>query len=147
MNLWEFLVPLTKYEACLKRKRVNHSRAREAIYRIFLDFENTFMSVSSLHKKLDDYYPKKVSVNTIYRHLNLFVACDLVLLIQDDNKKAYYILVDSDAPVFNICPKCQAIGVEEVTQAQQKMLCEMVKPSKHNKTPFVVLHKLCDKCS
>lgn len=141
-----FSLPLTKYEACLERKKVNHSRAREAIYRIFLDFENTFMSVSILHTKLDKYYPKKVSINTIYRHLNLFVSCDLVLLVQDDNKKAYYILVDSDAPVFNICPKCQAIGVEEVTEVQQKMLCEMVKPSKHHKAPFVVLHKICERC-
>lgn len=137
---------LAKYEECLKSKKVNHSRAREAIYRIFLDFENTFLSVLTIHKKLDEYYPKKVSVNTVYRHLNLFVACDLVLLVQDDNKKAYYISVNSDAPVFNICPKCQAVGVEEVTQTQQKMLCEMVKPTKHQKAPFVVLHKICDRC-
>ncbi len=138
---------LIKYEACLEKKKVNHSRAREAIYRIFLDFKNTFMSVSNLHKKLDESYPKKVSVNTIYRHLNLFVSCDLVLLVQDDNKKAYYILVNSDAPVFNICPKCQAIGVEIVTEEQQKMLCELVKPSKRNKAPFVVLHKICKGCA
>jgi Fe2+ or Zn2+ uptake regulation protein len=139
-------VTLTKYEACLERKKVNHSRAREAIYRIFLDHESTFMSVAMLHKKLDEYYPKKVSINTIYRHLNLFVSCDLVLLVQDDNKKAYYILVNSDAPVFNICPKCQAVGVEEVTKEQQEMLCEMVKPTKHQKAPFIVLHKICDRC-
>ncbi len=137
---------LDKYELCLEKKKVNHSRAREAIYRIFLDFENTFMSVLMLHKKLDEYYPKKVSINTVYRHLNLFVSCDLVLLLQDDNKKAYYILVDSDAPVFNICPKCQAIGVEEVTAQQQKMLCQMLKPTNHHKATFVVLHKICERC-
>ena len=139
-------MPLTKYESCLERKKVNHSRAREAIYRIFLEHINSFMSVAQLHKKLEEYYPQKVSINTIYRHLNLFVTCDLVLLVQDDNKKAYYILVDSEAPIFKICPKCQIVGVEKVTPEQQKVLCEMIKPSKHHKAPFVVLHKGCDRC-
>ena len=139
-------MPLSKYEACLERKKVNHSRAREAIYRIFLDYTNSFMSVAELHKKLDDYYPKKVSVNTVYRHLNLFVTCDLVLLVQDDNKKAYYILVDTEAPVFKICPKCQVVGIEDVNTTQRKVLCELIAPSKHHKAPFVVLHKICDRC-
>ena len=137
---------LEKYEACLKRKKVNHSRAREAIYQIFLEHINEFMSVVKLHKRLEEHYPKKVSVNTIYRHLNLFVTCDLLLLVQDDNKKAYYILVDTEAPIFKICPKCQVVGVEEVNKEQRKILCEMIKPSKHQKAPFVVLHKGCDKC-
>ncbi|CAA6814445.1 MAG: Unknown protein [uncultured Sulfurovum sp.] len=137
---------LKKYEACLKRKKVNHSRAREAIYSIFLDNINCFMSVSELNKKLEEDYPKKVSINTIYRHLNFFVACDLVLLLQDDNKKAYYILVNKEAPVFKICPKCQIVAVEEITDKQQKTLCELVKPTKYQKAPFVVLHKVCERC-
>ncbi|CAA6800691.1 MAG: Unknown protein [uncultured Sulfurovum sp.] len=82
----------------------------------------------------------------MYRHLSLFVSCDLVLLVQDDNKKAYYILVDNDAPVFKICPKCQMVGVEDVSSEQRKILCEIMKPNKHQKAPFVVLHKVCDKC-
>lgn len=137
---------LEKFEACLRKKKVNHSRAREAIYRIFLENINTFMSVSQLHKKLEENYPKKVALNTVYRHLNLFVSCDLVLLLQDDNKKAYYIVVDNTAPVFEICPKCQAVGFAEVTKNQQEVLSQMVQPNKHHKAPFIVLHKLCVHC-
>jgi len=139
-------VSLEKFEVCLQKKKVNHSRAREAIYRIFLENINTFMSVSQLHKKLEESYPKKVALNTIYRHLNLFVSCDLVLLLQDDNKKAYYIVVDKEAPVFEICPKCQAVNLTKVTTNQQNVLRDMVKPNKHHKTPFIVLHKICLHC-
>lgn len=137
---------LAKYQACLEKKKVNHSHAREAIYRILLDNINQFMTVASIHKKLELNYPKKVSLNTLYRHLNLFVSCDLVLLIQDDNKKAYYIVVDDEAPIFAICPKCQSVGFAKVTEDQRKVLSEMIQPKKHHKSPFVTLHKVCEKC-
>lgn len=142
----ETTLSLGKYEACLARKKVNHSRAREAIYRLFLESKNVFMSVAELHKKLDSYYPKKVSVNTVYRHLSLFVSCNLLLLLQDDNKKAYYILVDDEVPVFTICPKCQIVGVEKVTEKQRKILAEMIFCTEKEKAPFVVLHKTCKQC-
>lgn len=137
---------LERFEACLQKKKVNHSHAREAIYRIFLENMNTFMSVNELHKKLEESYPKKVALNTVYRHLNLFVACDLVLLIQDDNKKAYYIVVDNETPIFELCPKCQAVSFAEVTKKEQEVLSQMIKPTKHHKTPFIVLHTICQKC-
>ena len=137
---------LEKFEACLEKKKVNHSHAREAIYRILLENINHFMTVAHIQKELEVSYPKKVSLNTIYRHLNLFVSCDLVLLIQDDNKKAYYIVVEDEAPIFTICPKCQAVGFASVNSEQRKVLSEMMQPNKHHKSPFITLHKLCKRC-
>ena len=139
-------MPLTKFETCLKNNKVNHSHAREAIYKVFLENINIFLPVSELVKKLTLSYAKKISVNTIYRHLNLFVSCDIVLLVQDDNKKAYYILVDKETPTFEICPKCQSVHVASVNSEQQKILNEILQPNKHRKMPFVVLHKTCNKC-
>lgn len=136
-----------KYQACLTKKSVNYSRAREAIFKIFLENTNTFLSVSKLQKLLEGEYPKKLSVNTIYRHLSFFVSCDLVLLLQDNNKKAYYILVDDDkSPVFTICPSCQAIGFESIREDHRKVLCELVEFKEGKKEPFIVIHKICSKC-
>lgn len=140
-------MPLNKYEACLAKKKVNHSRAREAIFKIFTDNMNTFLSVSKLKTLLEQEYPKKVSINTIYRHLSFFVSCDLVLLVQDDNKKAYYILMEeSESPVFTICPSCQAIGFEKVREDQREVLCELIEFKEGKKAPFIVIHKICPKC-
>ena len=139
-------MPLTKLEECLQKNKVNHSHAREAIYKVFSENINEFLSVSKLSKKLLDSYPKKISVNTVYRHLNLFVACNILLLVQDDNKKAYYILVDKESPIFEICPNCQDIGMVNISESQRKTLIDILKPKEHKKAPFIVLHKACEKC-
>lgn len=139
-------MPLTEFEECIKKNKVNHSHAREAIYKVFSENVNSFLSVSELGKKLLESYPKKISVNTIYRHLNLFVSCDILLLVQDDNKKAYYILVNKEAPVFEICPNCQTIDIPKISSEQEKVLTEILKAKKNRKAPFIVLHQACKKC-
>ena len=139
---------LEKYEICLKRKKVNHSYAREAIYRIFLENTNTFMTISDIQNRLEESYPKKVSLNTIYRHLHLFVSCDLVLNIQDDNKKAYYINIDGELPLFELCSRCQRVDmIRDLTQKQQKSLADILDSSKGKKMPYMVIHRMCKRCS
>jgi len=136
-----------KFKSCLENKKVNHSRAREAIYKIFLDNINQFMSVNDIQNHLPDSYLKNVSLNTIYRQLSLFVSCDLLLLIQDDNKKSYYIVVDEEVPIFHLCPKCQSINFFEATDEQKELLSQMLQTQyRQNKTPFIVMHKICHKC-
>jgi len=137
---------LNKFEECIQKNKVNHSHAREAIYKVFSENVNSFLSVSKLTKKLLESYPKKISVNTIYRHLNLFVACDILLLVQDDNKKAYYILVNNEAPIFEICPSCQKINISKTTPKQKKVLTDILEAKKSRKAPFIVLHQACEKC-
>lgn len=139
-------MPLTKFEICVKRHQVNHSHARVAIYKIFKENVNLFLSVKDLEKKLLEQYPKKISVNTIYRQLNLFISCDILLLIQDNNKKAYYILVNKEAPIFEICPNCQSIDTAKVSHAQEKVLTEILKDKQTRKAPFIVLHQACHRC-
>ncbi|MCK4441608.1 MAG: transcriptional repressor [Sulfurovaceae bacterium] len=135
-----------KFDECIRRNKVNHSHAREAIYKVFLENINKFLSVSELRKKLLESYPKKISVNTVYRHLNLFVSCNILLLVQDDNKKAYYILVDKEVPLFEICPNCQSVDIPKVSPEQEKVLIEILEPKKNRKASFIVLHKACKRC-
>jgi len=141
-------VSLEKYEMCLKQKKVNHSYAREAIYRIFLENTNAFMTISDIQSRLEESYPKRVSLNTIYRHLHLFVSCDLVLNIQDDNKKAYYISIKDESPLFELCPRCQRVDtIKDLTEKQQKSLTDVLDSSKGKKMPYMVIHRMCKRCS
>ena len=124
---------------CIKNKKVNQSHAREAIYRVFLENEEKCMSVADIRLELSKVYTKNISVNTIYRHLDLFVSCNLAVIIQDDFKKAYYALT-GDAPLaFTICRKCNK--VEKTVFHPGK--CDGTLED----TDFITIHKKCEKCS
>lgn len=67
-----------------KIKKINQSRVREAVYRVLTESKDKCLSVNDILKELLSIYSKKVSINTVYRHLNLFISCELALIIQDD---------------------------------------------------------------
>ena len=129
---------LTKLYECIERKKVNNSYAREAIYKVLFEAENC-ISVSEIIKKLQDSYAKKVSLNTVYRHLGLFVECELALVLQDDYKKAYYFLVEEKANAFTLCRKCNGISIVR-DEKLENILCDL-----HNHE-FVTIHKYCNSC-
>jgi Fe2+ or Zn2+ uptake regulation protein len=60
-----------KLQDCIDKKCINLSRSREVIYRILLD-SNECMGVTQIIHSASELYPKKISLNTIYRHLKLF---------------------------------------------------------------------------
>ncbi len=130
---------LSKLYECIKRKKVNHSYAREAIYKVLLKANNC-MSVSEIITKLQTTYTKKVSLNTVYRHLSLFVECELALVIQDDFKKAYYFLVNDKSNAFSLCPKCNSVSIVEAADIEFFL---------HNlqKHEFITIHKRCTNCA
>ena len=123
---------------CIETKRVNQSQAREAIYRVLMKAEDQCLSVGEILEQLSHVYPKKVSLNTVYRHLNLFVSCKLAVMLQDDFKKAYYCLTGEDPLAFIICRKCNRI--EKCVSNPVKLMSEL------ESTDFVTIHKKCKGC-
>ena len=124
-------------EKCIKKKKIKHSQAREAIYQILLDNESCLM-VADIAKRLTESYPKKISINTIYRHLNLFVDCELVLVVQDDFKRAYYTIKEEKVMVFRICLRCN--GVKRLN-INEESICNEFKD-----VEFITVHKRCQRC-
>ncbi len=128
---------IEKLHKCIKEKRVNHSHSREAIYAILLNADS-FLTVSQIEKELTESYPKKVSLNTLYRHLSFFTECKLVITIQDSYKRTYYSLAKEQPMIFGICPKCN--GVKRVS-VDVGDLSDFL-----TGTDFVTVHKKCKKC-
>lgn len=130
---------MEKLYRCIEEKNVNNSQAREVIY-AFLMKEGGCLSVSEIISKLLEESTRKISLNTIYRHLTFFTECGLVMVIQDDHKKAYYCLSDEKAKAFAICPKCnylkQVKGVAHIDALLESLEC----------SEFITIHKKCDKC-
>ena len=131
---------ISKLYECIKRKKVNISQAREAICDVLLQGTNC-MSVSEMTEKLEEGHHKKISLNTIYRHLGLFVECDLVVVIQDYYKKAYYTPTLDKALVFSLCPKCNDVSMVKDTSSIEKMLSGL------KSSEFITLHKRCATCA
>ena len=135
--LWTHMKKL--YE-CMEIKKVNTSQAREAIYKLLLEV-NSCMSVADITHKLAESYQRKVSLNTIYRHLTLFVDCGLVIVLQDDHKKAYYCVCGNKAKAFSICPKCSDLS--EVNDGLEvETLLSTLKAKE-----FITVHKVCKACA
>jgi Fe2+ or Zn2+ uptake regulation protein len=123
---------------CVKEKQVNHSISRERVFRV-LSEAHECLTVHQIMKIIKEAYQKKISVNTVYRHLNLFVSCNLVVVIQDDYKRAYYCLKKEEQMVFTICTKCkkvQQLKKEILNQCQEIYSFE-----------FITIHKRCQKCT
>jgi len=121
----------------MNNNQANHSRSREAIFQVLLNNEEC-LTVSKISKYLAESYPKEISINTIYRHLNFFIKCGLVLTIQDDFKRAYYCLAQDNTMFFSVCSRCNDV---KKIDAKEFAMCDMF-----HQTKFVTLHKKCKKC-
>lgn len=124
---------------CIKNRKVNNSQAREAIYEVLLRTEDC-LCVSDITRKLSEVYPRKISLNTIYRHLTLFVECGLVVVVQDDHKKAYYCLVSASAKTFELCTKCNRISTIKNTKKLSAVLSNLAK------NEYITIHRKCNNC-
>lgn len=130
---------LNRLYNCIKSKKINYSEAREALYMVLINTDEC-LSVAAIVKRLNSAYHRKVSLNTIYRHLTLFVDCGLVVVVQDDYKKAYYTLTGSRAHVFTICPKCNDITILKETDFLKDLLGQL------DNREFMSIHKKCQGC-
>jgi len=125
---------MSKLQECIKINKVNQSHSRELIYKIISDNEEC-LNVSEIINLIDKEYPKKISINTVYRHLRFLLECKLIFIIQDDLKKAYYCLCRDEIDIFEVCPICKNIKKIDIE------ICESMK-----KSDFITLHKKCKNC-
>jgi len=128
---------IQKLYDCIEREKINHSHSREAIYSVLLKSEEC-LTVSMIAEKLIVVYPRKVSINTIYRHLNLFVENGLSLVIQDDLKRSYYCLIEDKVMLFSICSRCNNI---KKLEHEEPIECREFQDS-----DFITVHTKCHKC-
>jgi len=125
---------IDKLQRCIEKKKANNSQTREVIYKVLCN-SNECLSVEEILALAVDEYPKKISLNTAYRNLRLLVECELVFMLQDDFKKAYYCLCSDEVDIFEVCPKCNKIKRVKLD------ICDAMKSSE-----FITLHKKCKKC-
>ncbi len=130
---------IDKLYTCIKENKVNTSYAREAIYSLLMESE-ACLSVADITRKLEEGNSKKISLNTIYRHLTFFIKCKLAIVVQDDFKKSYYILTTDKARIFSLCTKCNKIDLLDAKCHNGELL-------EHLKNfEFVTVHKRCIRC-
>ena len=125
---------MDKLKKSIENKRVNSSQSREIIYKI-LSQSTQCLTVQEIIDLISEEHPRKISVNTIYRHLRFLMECELIFTIQDNLKKAYYCLCREEVDIFEVCPKCNKIKKIEMT------ICEVMQTSE-----FVTVHKRCKEC-
>ena len=122
---------MDKLQKCIDNKRVNNSRTREVVYKLLLKIDEC-ITVDQIIENLNAECSKKVSINTIYRHLRFFIECELAFAIQDDLKRAYYCLYKDETMIFSVCSKCNSVKKLKID------LCDELKDSK-----FITIHKIC----
>ncbi|MCD4667195.1 MAG: transcriptional repressor [Sulfurimonas sp.] len=125
---------MDKLQKCIDEHKVNNSRTREIIYKILLKSDEC-LDINQIIEEATNLYPKKISINTIYRHLRFFIDCKLVFSLQDNLKVAHYCLCKDEASVFCICTKCNSIKRVD-SQLQAELL----------DSDFVTIHKKCKEC-
>lgn len=128
---------MKKLQKCVERKNLNASRAREAIYRLLLNADKC-LNVSQILKRLDEEYPKKISQNTLYRHLSFFISSNLVIGIHDNYKTFYYYMNSEEVISFCVCTSCNS--VEKID------LLDYTFSTKFNNAEFVTVHQECTEC-
>lgn len=129
---------MDKFYKCIEEKNANQSQTREILYRVLMEQEEC-LTVAQIIGEAKQQYPKKMSLNTAYRHLNFFVECKLAVVIQDDAKKAYYCVKEEKTMAFHICPRCSCVERIAVNMDQ---LCNDL-----NDAEFITVHKICKACA
>ena len=133
----ESTMSFKKLDEVIKNKGVNHSRAREAIFKLLVE-EDKLLCVSKIITLLAQTYPKKISHNTLYRHLNFFAENDLVIILQDNYKRAYYCIKDDECKSFTVCPKCNIINKLSTSHIDIRNCDKDI--------DYITIHKKCKKC-
>jgi Fe2+ or Zn2+ uptake regulation protein len=128
-----------RLDDCIRQKNLNRSRAREAIYRVLLEASDECLSVMDIAARLAKSYAQKISLNTLYRHLDSFVSCKLAIVIQDDFKRAYYCAKEKERMFFIVCTKCKRI--KKYQPIEQESACDF------DGVEFITVHGRCQKCA
>ena len=96
------------------------------------------MGIQDILDLLAESYPKKVSFNTVYRHLTLFVECNLAVMLHDNFKRSYYALLEETPLMVSLCRRCGKIERLEIDSSAIDM---SLSPS-----DLISVHRCCAKC-
>ena len=129
---------MSKFYKCIEAKKANQSQSREIIYRVLIETVEC-LTVAQVIERAMQLYPKKMSLNTVYRHLHFFVDCKLAVVIQNDDKKAYYCVKEEKSMAFSICSSCAHV---ERLDINSDLLCDGL-----NDVEFITVHKACIMCA
>lgn len=129
---------LRNLQKCIEKKKANNSQAREVIFRVLMDTDEC-LNVPEILSATKELYPKRISLNTVYRHLNFFLECQLIVAIQNENKKAHYCLLDENQKFFTICPKCGRIE-----KMHKKIKISSLE--EYAEAEYITIHKTCQRC-
>ncbi len=119
---------------CMQKQNINYTSVRESIYKLFLEKKHVALSATEIVNILNQKYPKKISINTVYRHLRVFLECKLILSVHDNVKTTYYFLSTKNS-VFQICTQCSQV------QKTDREVCHEFQDA-----DFITVHKKCKKC-
>lgn len=129
---------MNSFNKCIEHKKVNYSWAREAIYRVLSENKDRCLCVIGIKKQLLMKYNRNVSLNTIYRHLDFFEANGLLVVVQNDDKKAFYCLKEDKPMAFIVCNKCHRV---------EKTVLNIEDNELFKDADFITIHKRCEICS
>ena len=129
---------MKRFYDCIKLKKMNNSLIREAIYRILLENRDECLSINDILNRLSNTHFKNASFNTVYRHLNLFISCGVVITIQDKHKRAYFSIVDEESQTFIVCKRCNRVKKSCINYAKN---IEILNSNDH-----LILHTKCKEC-
>lgn len=127
---------MKRLKEVLLKEGANNSKARETIYTILLQ-SNEILNVSQILDKLWKVSTKRISQNTLYRHLNFFSEHNLVIVLQGNLKKSYYFINNSECPCFKVCPKCNKI---------EKIDSSLNPCKEHTDCDYIILYQTCKNC-
>jgi Fe2+ or Zn2+ uptake regulation protein len=128
---------MKKLQDCIEKKGIHTSRSRECIYKLLKENSNC-MSAEEILEKAKELYSVKLSLNTLYRHLKLFLECDLIVALQSDTKKAYYSLKSSQVICFSICSESQSVSKVDIKVENL--------PLEIQNADYLCIYKKCSEC-
>ncbi|MEA1892023.1 MAG: transcriptional repressor [Campylobacterota bacterium] len=125
---------MDKLQKCVDEKKVNNSRTREIIYKILYKSDEC-LNIDQIVEISSTVYPKKISINTIYRHLRFFMENELIFVVQNNLKVTYYCLCSDNTSLLHICTKCNSIKKINSSLANEFL-----------DSDFITIHKKCKEC-
>jgi Fe2+ or Zn2+ uptake regulation protein len=125
---------MDKLQKCIDDNKVNNSRTREIVYKILYTSDKC-LNIDQIIELSNNLYPKKISINTIYRHLRFFTENELAVAVQNNSKITHYCICEDKASLFCVCTKCDTIEKIESSLYDE-----------FSSSEFVTIHKKCKRC-
>ena len=125
-----------KLQECIRRRFANSSRSREALFRVLSEAGESCLNVEEIRERMLATYPREVSANTIYRHLEFLQECGLVRGVQAGASRVFCLRDGSEC--YAVCSRCGTA----VKMAENCSGCLDRIPD----AELIVIYRRCDGC-